>query len=123
MLLSTFSHHSPLHLAANMYVLYSFMPAAIASLGKEQFTALYLSSGVISSFASFFYKVMVNQPGLSLGAVTAIASLGKEQFTALYMSSGVISSFASFFYKVMVNQPSLSLSACLVLLGYVPRVG
>ncbi|XP_075985724.1 rhomboid family intramembrane serine protease rho-7 [Anticarsia gemmatalis] len=75
MLLSTFSHYSAMHLAANMYVLYSFMPAAVASLGKEQFTAMYLSAGVISSFASFVYKVLLNQPGLSLGASGAIMSV------------------------------------------------
>lgn len=75
MLLSTFSHYSALHLAANMYVLYSFMPAAILSLGKEQFTAMYFSAGVISSFASFVYKVLLNQPGLSLGASGAIMSV------------------------------------------------
>ncbi|XP_049887306.1 presenilins-associated rhomboid-like protein, mitochondrial [Pectinophora gossypiella] len=75
MILSAFSHYSALHLAANMYVLYSFMPAALAALGKEQFVAMYLSGGVISSFASFLYKVMVNQPGLSLGASGAIMSV------------------------------------------------
>lgn len=75
MVLSTFSHYSALHLAANMYVLYSFMPGAIAALGKEQFTAMYLSAGVISSFASFFYKVMLKQPGLSLGASGAIMAV------------------------------------------------
>ncbi|CAH0722517.1 unnamed protein product, partial [Brenthis ino] len=75
MVLSTFSHYSTFHLAANMYVLYSFMPAAVTSLGKEQFVAMYLSGGVISSFASFLYKVMLNQPGLSLGASGAIMSV------------------------------------------------
>ncbi|XP_026764200.2 presenilins-associated rhomboid-like protein, mitochondrial [Galleria mellonella] len=75
MVLSTFSHYSALHLAANMYVLYSFMPAAVASLGKEQFVAMYMSAGVISSFSSFLYKVALNQPGLSLGASGAIMSV------------------------------------------------
>ncbi|CAK1599758.1 unnamed protein product [Parnassius mnemosyne] len=75
MVLSTFSHYSAFHLAANMYVLYSFMPAAVASLGKEQFVAMYLSAGVISSFASFLYKVVLSQPGLSLGASGAIMSV------------------------------------------------
>lgn len=75
MVLSTFSHYSTLHLAANMYVLYSFMPAAVASLGKEQFVAMYLSAGVVSSFASFLYKVLLNQPGLSLGASGAIMAV------------------------------------------------
>ncbi|KAM3966756.1 rhomboid family intramembrane serine protease rho-7 isoform 2-T2 [Aphomia sociella] len=75
MVLSTFSHYSALHLAANMYVLYSFMPAAVTSLGKEQFVAMYMSAGVISSFTSFLYKVAFNQPGLSLGASGAIMSV------------------------------------------------
>ncbi|XP_047537832.1 presenilins-associated rhomboid-like protein, mitochondrial [Vanessa atalanta] len=75
MVFSTFSHYSTLHLAANMYVLYSFMPAAVASLGKEQFVAMYMSAGVVSSFASFLYKVMLNQPGLSLGASGAIMAV------------------------------------------------
>ncbi|KAL4709169.1 hypothetical protein ACJJTC_008097 [Scirpophaga incertulas] len=75
MLLSTFSHYSTFHLAANMYVLYSFMPAAVNSLGKEQFVAMYLSGGVLSSFASFLYKVAFIQPGLSLGASGAIMSV------------------------------------------------
>ncbi|XP_026323650.1 presenilins-associated rhomboid-like protein, mitochondrial [Hyposmocoma kahamanoa] len=75
MILSAFSHYSALHLAANMYVLYSFMPAAVASMGKEQFVAMYLCAGVLSSFASFLYKVSFNQPGLSLGASGAIMSV------------------------------------------------
>lgn len=72
MILSIFSHYSLLHLAANMYVLHSFSTGIVASLGKEQFLALYLSSGVISSFASHFYKVVFGLPGLSVGAVSNI---------------------------------------------------
>ncbi|KYM83321.1 Presenilins-associated rhomboid-like protein, mitochondrial [Atta colombica] len=68
MVLSTFSHYSIIHLAANMYVLHSFSTIAVTALGKEQFLALYLSSGVISSFASHVYKNMFGMPGLSLGA-------------------------------------------------------
>lgn len=69
MLLSTFSHYSVLHLAANMYVLHSFSTAAVASLGREQFVAFYLTSGVVSSLASHVYKTAFSMPGLSLGAV------------------------------------------------------
>ncbi|EFN74267.1 Presenilins-associated rhomboid-like protein, mitochondrial [Camponotus floridanus] len=72
MLLSTFSHYSIFHLAANMYVLHSFSTIAVTTLGKEQFLALYLSSGVIASFASHAYKIMFGVPGLSLGASGAI---------------------------------------------------
>lgn len=53
-----------------MYVLHSFSVGAIEKLGKEQFLALYLSAGVISSFTSYLYKVIACQPGLSLGAVS-----------------------------------------------------
>ncbi|KAI4790260.1 hypothetical protein KUCAC02_034738 [Chaenocephalus aceratus] len=44
MLLSTFSHFSFFHLAANMYVLWSFSSSAVSMLGREQFLALYLSA-------------------------------------------------------------------------------
>ncbi|KAH0564716.1 presenilins-associated rhomboid-like protein, mitochondrial isoform X1 [Cotesia glomerata] len=72
MVLSTFSHHSLLHLGTNMYVLHSFSTAAVGTLGTEQFVALYLTSGVLSSFASHLFKVVFQRPGLSLGASGAI---------------------------------------------------
>ncbi|XP_060526467.1 presenilin-associated rhomboid-like protein, mitochondrial [Cylas formicarius] len=75
MILSTFSHYSGLHLLANMYVLHSFSTGAVHSLGKEQFLALYLSSGVVSSFTSYMYKVLTKQPGLSLGASGSIMAV------------------------------------------------
>lgn len=46
MLLSTFSHYSLFHMAANMYVLWSFSSSIVNMMGKEQFMALYLSAGV-----------------------------------------------------------------------------
>jgi len=70
MLLSAFSHYSFLHLAANMFVLHSFAPSVVGTLGKEQSAALYLAAGVISSFSSYLYKVIICTPGLSLGAVS-----------------------------------------------------
>lgn len=45
MILSSFSHFSFLHMAANMYVLWSFSSSAVSMLGREQFMALYLSAG------------------------------------------------------------------------------
>uniref|UniRef100_A0A182NRE1 rhomboid protease n=1 Tax=Anopheles dirus TaxID=7168 RepID=A0A182NRE1_9DIPT len=72
MLLSTFSHYSLFHILANMYVLHSFSHAAVATLGREQFLGMYLSAGVIASFASHVFKTVVRQPGLSLGASGAI---------------------------------------------------
>lgn len=45
MILSSFSHFSFLHMAANMYVLWSFSSSAVSMLGREQFVAVYLSAG------------------------------------------------------------------------------
>ncbi|KAJ0064089.1 hypothetical protein NL108_018395 [Boleophthalmus pectinirostris] len=45
LLLSSFSHYSFFHLAANMYVLWSFSSSAVSMLGREQFMAVYLSAG------------------------------------------------------------------------------
>lgn len=69
MVLSTFSHYSLFHLFANMYVLHSFSAAA-NSLGREQFLGLYLSAGVVSTLASYMFKVATASPGYSLGAVS-----------------------------------------------------
>lgn len=71
MFLSTFSHYSAFHLFANMYVLHSFSNAAILSLGKEQFLAVYMSAGVVASLASILYKALTVQAGLSIGAVNS----------------------------------------------------
>ncbi|XP_015517336.1 presenilin-associated rhomboid-like protein, mitochondrial isoform X1 [Neodiprion pinetum] len=75
MVLSTFSHYTILHLAANMFVLNSFSSPVVAALGKEQFLALYLTSGVMSNLVSYFYKTVFSRPGLSLGASGAIMGI------------------------------------------------
>ena len=62
LLLSTFSHHSLLHLGCNMVVLHSFLPPAVHLMGREQFLGVYLSAGVISSFASLVHKVHSSPP-------------------------------------------------------------
>jgi len=75
MFLSTFSHYSAMHIFANMYVMHSFANAAVLSLGKEQFLAVYLSAGVFSSLMSVLYKAGTSQAGMSLGAVREHNSL------------------------------------------------
>ena len=75
LLLSTFSHFSVLHLMANMYVLYNFSTIAVKKLGKEQFVALYLTSGVVASFSSYLYKVMIGLQNPSLGASGAVMGI------------------------------------------------
>ncbi|KAF4079451.1 hypothetical protein AMELA_G00178200 [Ameiurus melas] len=75
MLLSSFSHNSFFHMAANMYVLWSFCSSAVSMIGKEQFVAVYLSAGVISSFASYICKTLTGRMWPSLGASGAIMTV------------------------------------------------
>ena len=58
-----------------MYVLHSFAVPMVSVLGKEQFTAVYLSSAVFSSLLSSAYKVATGRCGYSLGASGAILAL------------------------------------------------
>ena len=75
MLLSMFSHYSFFHMFINMYVLWSFAPAATSLFGKEHFAATYLSAGVIASFAGYMHKVARASTLPSLGASGAILAL------------------------------------------------
>ncbi|XP_035477829.1 presenilins-associated rhomboid-like protein, mitochondrial isoform X3 [Scophthalmus maximus] len=75
MLLSTFSHFSFFHMAANMYVLWSFSSSAVSMLGREQFLAVYLSAGVVSSFVSYVSKMVSGRFRPSLGASGAIMTV------------------------------------------------
>ncbi|KAJ8280566.1 hypothetical protein GJAV_G00056330, partial [Gymnothorax javanicus] len=75
MILSTFSHYSLFHMAANMYVLWSFSSSIVSLLGPEQFMAVYLSAGVISTFASYLAKTATGRLGPSLGASGAIMTV------------------------------------------------
>ncbi|XP_066455897.1 presenilin-associated rhomboid-like protein, mitochondrial isoform X2 [Eleutherodactylus coqui] len=75
MVLSTFSHFSFYHLAANMYVLWTFSSTVVSILGPEQFLALYLSAGVVSSFTSYVCKAATGNFHPSLGASGAIMTV------------------------------------------------
>ncbi|XP_062477743.1 presenilin-associated rhomboid-like protein, mitochondrial isoform X2 [Pezoporus occidentalis] len=75
MLLSTFSHFSLFHMAANMYVLWSFSSSIVSLLGCEQFLAVYLSAGVISTFVSYVAKMATGRFEPSLGASGAIMTV------------------------------------------------
>ncbi|KAL8567226.1 hypothetical protein ACOMHN_046636 [Nucella lapillus] len=70
MMLSAFSHFNLWHIAANMYVLWSFANVSLNMLGREQWLALYLSAATLSSFASLANKVLRH------GALPAAPSLG-----------------------------------------------
>ncbi|KAK2174132.1 hypothetical protein NP493_826g01006 [Ridgeia piscesae] len=75
MLLSSFSHYSLMHLFVNMYVLWSFAPTITQLLGPEQFTAMYLSAGVVSAFASYIHRVAIRSLIPSVGASGSIIAV------------------------------------------------
>ncbi|KAL4608391.1 presenilins-associated rhomboid-like protein, mitochondrial [Arapaima gigas] len=103
MVLSAFSHYSLFHMAANMYVLWSFSSSIVSLLGREQFVAMYLSAGncsrstcvsenvterdcfpsssvccllgVTSTFVSYVCKTATGRIGPSLGASGAIMAV------------------------------------------------
>ncbi|XP_048249023.1 presenilins-associated rhomboid-like protein, mitochondrial [Haliotis rufescens] len=75
MILSAFSHYSFLHLAANMYVLWSFSSISLNLFGKEQLSAVYLSAAAVSSFTSMVHKVIRGRPVPSLGASGALMAV------------------------------------------------
>ncbi|VDL76420.1 unnamed protein product [Nippostrongylus brasiliensis] len=76
MALSVFSHQSFIHLALNMYVVWSFTNVSVNNfLGPNQFWALYLTGGVVSSFVSLAHKAIARSPSRALGASGAILAL------------------------------------------------
>ncbi|KAG8014139.1 Presenilins-associated rhomboid-like protein [Nibea albiflora] len=68
MVLSSFSHYSIIHMVANMYVLWTFSSGIVSLLGREQFLAVYLSAGVISTMVSYMCKTASGRLYPSLGA-------------------------------------------------------
>lgn len=75
MVLSSFSHYSVIHMVVNMYVLWTFSSSIVSLLGREQFLALYLSGGVISTFVSYVFKTATGRLGPSLGASGSIMTV------------------------------------------------
>ncbi|XP_030607102.1 presenilin-associated rhomboid-like protein A, mitochondrial [Archocentrus centrarchus] len=75
MALSSFSHYSIMHMVANMYVLWTFSSGIVSLLGKEQFLAVYLSAGVISTMVSYTCKAATGRLYPSLGASGAVMAV------------------------------------------------
>ncbi|KAI3374341.1 hypothetical protein L3Q82_006179 [Scortum barcoo] len=75
MVLSSFSHYSVIHMVANMYVLWTFSSGIVSLLGKEQFLAVYLSAGVISTMVSYMCKTATGRLHPSLGASGAVMAV------------------------------------------------
>lgn len=55
LLTSVFSHRDGWHLFGNMFTLYNFGPAVLASLGRIQFLSIYMGGGVLGSVAHILY--------------------------------------------------------------------
>ena len=72
MLGSIFSHKSLVHLGFNMLALNSFGTFLHEKMGREQFLAFYISSGMSSSLTSHIYKSFYRNYTPSLGASGAI---------------------------------------------------
>ncbi|XP_074545396.1 presenilin-associated rhomboid-like protein A, mitochondrial [Halichoeres trimaculatus] len=75
MVLSSFSHYSIIHMAANMYVLWTFSSGIVSLLGREQFLAVYMSAGVISTMVSYVCKTATGRLYPSLGASGAVMAV------------------------------------------------
>ncbi|KAL4113361.1 hypothetical protein QTP88_016993 [Uroleucon formosanum] len=78
LLLSAFSHSSPVHFCFNMYALHTFCRGVIqpwGEMGPEEFTAMYISGCVVSSLVSIIFRRSFKFQGNSLGASGAILSV------------------------------------------------
>lgn len=84
-----FLHGSLVHLAFNMYALYSIGPSLERKFGKVSFTLLYLLSGIFGNVISFLCS-----PAASLGASTAIFGLIAAQGVYVYKNRHVLGSAA-----------------------------
>ncbi|KAL4785101.1 hypothetical protein BJX76DRAFT_325592 [Aspergillus varians] len=73
---NVFSHQTITHLGINMFVLWIFGTRLHDDIGRGNFLALYLASGVLGSFASLTIHVLKNSLFVtSLGASGAIAGV------------------------------------------------
>lgn len=74
---SVFSHNMFLHILINMYVLNSFGPIVLMTIGKRNFLIFYFGAGIFSSFCHAFISAFVlgHPEWPALGASGAIAGL------------------------------------------------
>lgn len=75
LLTSTFSHATGLHLLFNMMALYSFGRLLHDKMGREQFLAFYLTSGLAASAGSHALRAWRGETTKSLGASGAVFSV------------------------------------------------
>jgi rhomboid-like protein len=75
LLTSNWSHMGGTHLVFNMFALWSFGRAVYDLVGKERFVGLYVTTGLLGSFASHMFHGMLRVNTYSLGASGAIYGL------------------------------------------------
>ncbi|KAJ2550141.1 hypothetical protein EV175_004178 [Coemansia sp. RSA 1933] len=97
MLTSTFSHKDLIHFAFNNYALISFGTIVANEMGAEQFTAFYLTAGVISSLASQIFApllpaLMIPSLGAS-GAIYGVVGAAMLMFPDIQLSFIFLSAF------------------------------
>lgn len=107
MLLSVFSHHSPLHLAINMYVLHSFSGSLIQMVGAGDFLTLLVGGG---TFTFLRFTACLNGCSMKL-------FIGKRHIhppplcVPFLIVTGVFASFFSLLRKAARRSPVPSLGA------------
>ncbi len=72
---SMFLHGSLMHLAINMYSLYSVGSMVEILCGRKKYLAIYLLCGLAGSAASVIFNAMRKYPGISIGASGAIFAI------------------------------------------------
>lgn len=89
LLLSTFMHLQPLHLAVNLMALHSFGNTAHTMLGARTFLALYVTSGLVGSAAQLYYPTAVR-------ALRAPAARSVHWDTSAVGASGAIAGVTTY---------------------------
>lgn len=72
---SMFLHGSVMHLAINMYSLYSVGSMVEILSGRKKYLAIYLVCGLLGSIASVAFNAMRSHPGISIGASGAVFAI------------------------------------------------
>ena len=98
-----FLHGSVLHLAFNMYALFSIGPTLERKYGKTSFLLLYAISAIFGNVLSFLFS-----PNVSLGSSTAIFGLIAAQGVYIYKNRHLLGSAArpllmNVLFSIMVN--------------------
>jgi membrane associated rhomboid family serine protease len=90
---STFLHFDPLHIASNMYALWSVGLAAEYLYGSQKFLFIYLIAGVLASLTSLYFSPQAVSAGASgavfgaFGALWIFLRRHAKSFDASYIKS------------------------------------